>query len=376
MGSRFEFSDADRRDHPERILSAEPLPDDAPVLPSRTERRVDHLGRIANLQISAVALVLAVGLLWLLSDVVLLLFASTLIACQLYGAAHFVARRTRVPYALALAAVVAILVGLVAVFVWARGPALVVETATVAGDINAQMVRLWQSFGDAKWLQDAFARVQTYVHQIHVTGYAAGFVTSTLGNFGSLLLIVVAAVYLAASPHIYVDGIVSLTPGRWRSKATEVLEAEAVTLRWWFLGQLVDMAVIGLLTGAGLFLLGVKLWPTLGLIAALCNFVPYIGALAGSVPAILVAFSLSPQTALYVAILFAAVQTLEGNVIAPLIQRRTVDLPPVVTLLSQTVLGTLFGPFGLILATPITAAATVLVRKIYIETILCEEPEP
>ncbi len=59
-------------------------------------------------------------------------------------------------------------------------------------------------------------------------------------------------------------------------------------------------------------------------------------------------------------------QTLEGNVIAPLIQRRTVDLPPVNTLLSQTVLGMLFGPLGLILATPITAAAMVLVRMIYI----------
>ena len=77
-----------------------------------------------------------------------------------------------------------------------------------------------------------------------------------------------------------------------------------------------------------------------------------------------------PRTALYVALLFVAVQTLEGNVIAPLIQKRTVELPPVVTLLSQTVLGTLFGPMGLILATPVTAAALVIVKMVYREKIL------
>ena len=72
--------------------------------------------------------------------------------------------------------------------------------------------------------------------------------------------------------------------------------------------------------------------------------------------------------------LFFVVQTLEGNLLSPLISRRTVDLPPVITLLSQTVLGTLFGPFGLILATPITAAAMVLVKMVYIESILGDGP--
>ena len=178
-----------------------------------------------------------------------------------------------------------------------------------------------------------------------------------------------AAIYLAAAPQQYVDGLVTLLPRPWRARGGEVMTREGHTLRWWFIGQLADMAAIGILTGLGLMFLGVALWPTLGLIAALCNFVTYIGALAGSVPAIVVALGQGPQTAIYVAILFVAVQTLEGNVIAPLIQRRTVDLPPVVTLLSQTVLGTLFGPLGLILATPITAAAMVLVRMVYVETV-------
>ena len=72
----------------------------------------------------------------------------------------------------------------------------------------------------------------------------------------------------------------------------------------------------------------------------------------------------------YTAALIAGVQLLEGNVIAPLIQKRTVDLPPALTILSQTVLGALFGVLGLILATPFTAAAMIFVKMVYVESTL------
>ena len=346
--------------------------DDAPQFSPHEVRRTRGVERMANLQVLVVALVVGLAILYLLSDVVLLLFAATLLACQLHGAAAFVSRHTRIGYGLALTIVVlAILAGLGLAF-WLRGPVIVDQVRGIADQVETQVTQFWQRLGDAEWLKGTVSRIQTYVKTLtgHLPRMAAGLVTGTLGNFGTFLLIVVAGIYLASSPKQYVDGLVKLMPRPWRQRGHEVLAKEGRTLRWWFIGQLADMAAIGVLTGLGLFLLGVQLWPTLGLIAALCNFVPYVGALAGSVPAIVVGLSQGPQTAIYVAILFVAVQTLEGNVIAPLIQRRTVDLPPVITLLSQTVLGTLFGPLGLILATPITAAAMVLVRMIYIETIL------
>lgn len=338
-------------------------------------RRVRSLERMTNLQMFVLALGVAIALLWLLSDVILLLFAATLIACQLQGAAGGLARRTRLPYGVALALVVLVIAAVLGSAFWLRGPVLVSEVRSVADQVNIQVADIWQRLGDADWLREVVRRVQSYLHTMtgHMAGMAAGFVTSTLGNVGSILLIVVAAIYLAASPKQYVEGVIALMPRPWRARGGEVIAHEGHTLRWWFIGQMIDMAAIGLLTGLGLLFLGVKLSFTLALIAALCNFVPYVGALAGSVPAIVVGLSQGPRMAIYVALLFVAVQTIEGNVIAPMIQKRTVDLPPVVTLLSQTVLGTLFGPFGLILATPITAAAMVLVRMVYIETILGDE---
>ena len=112
---------------------------------------------------------------------------------------------------------------------------------------------------------------------------------------------------------------------------------------------------------------------TLALIATLCNFVPYIGAISGAVPAVLVALG-QGGACVRGRGLFLVVQGFEGNVVAPLVQRRTVELPPVLTIFSQTIFGSLFGPLGLVLATPIAAALMVAVRIVYVEGVLGEPP--
>jgi predicted PurR-regulated permease PerM len=122
--------------------------------------------------------------------------------------------------------------------------------------------------------------------------------------------------------------------------------------------------VVGALCGIGLWLLGMPLVFILALVAAIANFVPYIGAIAGAVPAVLIALSMGWQQALYVALLYLGVQTFEGNVTAPLIQQRAIDLPPALTLVAQTAFGLIFGLFGVILATPITAAIIAAVQQL------------
>ena len=355
----------------------------SPLLPRSEGQRVDEwlalearrtrsLERLATVAITSLVVAIIAAVLYLFSDLVILLFAAILLACQLRAVGMALSRHTRLPYGLCLAStVIAIAVVVIGLTYW-RGPAVVAEFREVATAVRAQVETLWARIGDVDWLHRAELRIDHYLKARggSLAGDAAGLVTSTIGNAGSILLIVIAGIYLAAQPAIYMDGVVRLLPHRWRERGADLLAREARTLRYWFVGQLVDMAFIGVLTTLGLWLLGVPLFPTLGLIAGLFNFVPYVGALAGSVPAIVIAFGTSPHLAVSVAILFFAVQSLEGNLISPLISKRTVDLPPVLTLLSQTVLGTLFGPFGLILATPMTAALVTLSKAIYVEEVL------
>ncbi len=130
------------------------------------------------------------------------------------------------------------------------------------------------------------------------------------------------------------------------------------------------MLFIGVLTWIGLSVIGVPLALTLGLIAGLFSFVPNFGPILSAVPAILLAFVDSPTSALYVLILFVVVQLIESNLVTPLIERRTVELPPVLTIFAQLALTILVGAVGLILATPILAVVMVLVQTIYIQDVL------
>ena len=371
-------------------MTAHPLepkfdaPMTVPVLTSASadvdwqRRRALATERIARTLAWAFGIVVVVTVCWALADIVLLVFAAVLLSCVMRGGADWLSKRIGGPPGLWLAVILLGLIGGFGLTLWIRGPIIAGQLHDIWDQLKSQVSTIWERYGSADWLQPIMGRVKGYVDEgTHkIAGVAAGVGTSTLGGLGSLLVMVVTAIFFAIDPTLYVKGTACLMPKPWRPRAEEVMYDIGHTLRWWFVGQFLDMCAVGILTAIGLYVIGVKLAFTLALIAALFNFVPYIGALAGAVPAILVALGEGPQTALYTAILFVVVQTLEGNVIAPLIQKRTVELAPVLTILSQTVLGSLFGPLGLILATPVTAAGVELVKKVYVEDILGDRDEP
>ena len=130
------------------------------------------------------------------------------------------------------------------------------------------------------------------------------------------------------------------------------------------------MIFIGLLTWIGLSIIGVPLALTLGLIAGLLSFIPNFGPIISALPALLLAFIDSPITAVYVLGLYIGVQLIESNIVTPLIERETVELPPALTIVFQLALAALVGGLGLVLATPLLAVIMVLVQMVYIEDVL------
>lgn len=120
------------------------------------------------------------------------------------------------------------------------------------------------------------------------------------------------------------------------------------------------MALIGMLNGIGLWLLGVPVPAALGLITALFTFIPNFGPIMWLVPAALMALTASPILPAYVALLHFGVQFVESYLVTPLVRQRTVSLTPAFTLTVQFVTGVLFGPLGLILA----AVALVMAHRL------------
>jgi predicted PurR-regulated permease PerM len=206
-----------------------------------------------------------------------------------------------------------------------------------------------------------------------LTGYLFPFLSSTLAVIGGLLLITFIAIYIAVEPDLYRRGIMHLFPHRSRDRAGEVLSAMGLMLRKWLVTQLIAMVVIGAVTSIILMILNVRAALVLGLIAGLLEFVPIFGPIISAVPAIAMGFLDSPQKALYVLIAYVVIQQLESQILIPMIMKEGMDLPPVLTILSQAIMSLLFGFLGLMVAVPVLAAVLVPVKMLYVEGIVGDE---
>ena len=205
--------------------------------------------------------------------------------------------------------------------------------------------------------------------------YLFSFLSSTVAVVAGLLLILFTAIYIGAEPGLYHKGLLHLFPHEARSRAAEVLGAIGFTLRRWLVAQLIMMASIGVATAIGLSLLGVKAALALGLIAGLLEFIPMLGPILSAVPGIAMAFLDSPQKALFVALVYWGVQFLEGHILQPLLMKRGVDLPPVVTLVGLSLMAIVFGFLGMLVAVPVLAAVMVAIKMLYVEDVVGDDLE-
>jgi predicted PurR-regulated permease PerM len=190
---------------------------------------------------------------------------------------------------------------------------------------------------------------------------------TAFGAAGDAILVLFLALYFAVEPRMYRDGFLLLLPRGARSRVGDALDASGVALRRWLLGQMGAMATVGLLTGLGLWAVGVPMAIPLGILTAILDFVPLIGPLVAALPGLLIAFSQGPELALYAALVYIGAQFIEGHLVIPLAQKWAVKLPPVLGLLAIVAFGLVFGLIGVLFAMPLAVVAVVLVERLWVE---------
>ena len=325
----------------------------------------------AKVGFAALALLLIV----FAADIVLLLFASILLAILLRSLAEPLAARLRISPRWALAIVVALLALSLSLIGWSIAPAIGEQVRELRTALPAALQRLQQELSRFVWLEvffDAAPRPSDLAAQPQVAGKVTGAVSGTLAAIGHTVVAIVIGLYLAADPRPYIEGTVRLFPPAHRDRAREVLLAMGHTLRWWLFGKAISMVIVGIAVFIGLVVIGVPMAGALALIAALLDFIPNIGPLLALLPAALFALLQGPTQVFYVAVLYGVIQTVEAYLLTPMIERRTVELPPALTLVALLVAALLFGWLGLLLAAPATAALLVLVQMVYVEDTLGE----
>lgn len=207
----------------------------------------------------------------------------------------------------------------------------------------------------------------------NATRFLFPIISSTLGAVGGLLIVLFLAMYIAATPGLYREGMLHLVPHRHRDRAGEVLTALRDTLRQWLIARVMAMVIIGLITGGGLALIGVKGAAALGVLAGVLEFVPFFGPVVSAIPAIGIALVDSPQKALWVIGLYILVQQLEGNVVTPLLLERRLDVPPVLTIVAVAAFGVVFGVIGMLIAEPLLAAVLVTTKLLYVQDVVGDD---
>lgn len=216
-----------------------------------------------------------------------------------------------------------------------------------------------------------------------LSGQLKGYVNQELGSLPGLLVefghigidmiaVLFLTIYLSISPDALVNSGLRLVPREHRSKVKEVIQCLKIRLRGWILGTAIAMLAVGTGVGIGLWIIGVPLPITFGILAGFLELVPYVGQIVAALLPALVALTISPFKALLVIVLFVIVDQLDAHVIQPLVMGHQVRLHPVVVLVSFLFLGRLLGLAGVVLAVP----AAVFVAVLLEETILKNEDSP
>jgi predicted PurR-regulated permease PerM len=246
---------------------------------------------------------------------------------------------------------------------WFAGSQISQQAAQLPALVGEQAARLiaWlQTKGFAANQEDVSKLIGTFASGVGIVTHAIGGI---LGAGATLVLVLTIGLYLAFEPRLYERGVAWVLPQRARGEFYETADQMAFTLRRLMAGRLVGMAFEGFFIFLMLFLYGVPMAALLGIITGLLAFIPNIGAIVSGILMVLVGFSGGTEMGLYTIFVYFLVQNVDGNIVVPLIARRTVDLAPALVLAFQLIMGILFGILGLFLADPLLAMTKVWLTR-------------
>ncbi|MBM1173750.1 AI-2E family transporter [Microvirga arabica] len=332
------------------------------------ERDWDYLRRLL---LTLVVLGLAYFL-WRISGILLLLFAAVLLAVLLRAFADLIARHTPIPEQWTLTAAILIVAILAAAFLVLFGSQIWGQIAQVFERLPDAIDAVGSRIGISNASEELESTISSNLGP-GVLSRAAGLGYTVAGALADLALAVIASIYLAADPRLYRRGVAKLLPPSQHARIFDAMDVTGKALRLWFAGQLVTMVLVGLASGLAYWWIGLPSPVALATIAAVTNFVPFVGPILGAIPALVFALTMDLQSLLWTVGWILTIQQIEGNVITPFIQKRAVAIPPVVVLFAIGVFGLLFGLPGIFLAVPLAVAITVLVKKLWVRQTLGED---
>lgn len=330
-----------------------------------------NIGTVTLVKIFGV--IAAMVLLYFVRDVLFLLFVVLAIVVALDPLVDNIQKYLRFPRWLAVSSLYVVVIAIIALVIGLIIPPLVEQVKTLSENLPVYINKLMPAYQNIKDMIESSKIIpssQSILNQItsSLSGFSNSILSTTMDVFGgfiSLITILVLTFYMLLEESASKKALMTVIPTKNREYVIKVLNRIGDRVGGWARGQLLLMLAIFITTLIGLLILRVPYALTLALIAGLTEVIPVIGPWIGAVPAVLVAFTVSPILGVLTIVLYILVQQLENHILVPNVMRRTVGLSPVLVIIGMLTGAKLMGLLGILIAVPIVAIIVVIIQEIF-----------
>jgi predicted PurR-regulated permease PerM len=334
----------------------------------KTQKELSYVLKVWQTVAIIALLVVTILVIRVAFNVLLMAMAGFLIAVYFHGLADMIERRTKLKHTFAMIISITGSFILIGVVLWFIGSKIVTQVGelsnTLPHTVHTAKARLAETSIGQKILE------YTSDDNSNKLGTAmAGFFSTSFGVMGDLYIILFLGIFFTAHPSLYKDGILLMVPKARKPLAKHILDRISLSLKGWLKGMLMSMVLIIILLSIGLSIMGIPVALVLSLITGILELIPNIGSLVAMIPGVLLALTISTNTAIIVAIIYIVCQTIVANIVRPLIQKKMINLPPALTLISQLIMGSVSGALGIVLAVPLLAILIILIDELYVKKI-------
>jgi predicted PurR-regulated permease PerM len=298
-------------------------------------------------------------------------FLSLFLALFLKPVVDFLDRQRQVPRSIAILLSYIVMGLLIGAFFFFALPALIKELELAAAELPKQLEAgerlLGKILTKVRWqmpksMQGALDQSLARFEELTLAGLHRGlnFLVSLIMKLPSLILVPVLTFYFLRDWRALRTGFLATLPYNWRRELLGLSQEVGDVLVAFVRGEALVCLTVGAMAGIGLYFLKIPFALSLGLLIGLLDFIPFLGPVAGGLPAVLLGLAQSPLKAVYVLLLLLAINQVEGACISPRIMGQKVGLHPLLIIFSLLAGGELFGFLGIVIAVPLAAVLKVL----------------
>ena len=345
--------------------------------PNQTDKKINkELSYIQKVwqTVAIVALLVVVILIARIAfNVLLMILAGSLIAVYFHGLGDLIQRKTHLSRRPSMILSIAGSFIILAVLLWFMGTKIQNQIAVLTDSLPNTIAAARAKMDETP----AGKKVLTYLsgdNSEKLFSTAQRFFSTSFGVLGNLYIILLLSIFFTANPSVYKNGILMLVPSSSKQLARTAMERISTALKGWLKGTMLSMVLISVLIATGLTIMNIPGALVLSLLTGMLKLIPNFGSMAAMVPGVLLALTVSTNTAITVALIYIISQTVVSNIVTPLIQKRMINLPPALTIISQVIMGTLSGALGIILAVPLLAILIILIDELYVKKITEKDP--